>query len=273
MPLQAHVPATIRLTGASGAPDAMITEPDGTTFSTASPPSGYDVGVFHLPGLDETLVALRNPGGGRWTATAAPGSTPITGVAYSHLLPAPHIRARVTTRGTGRVLTYKLTPAAGRDVTFVERGRGVYHVLGRAQGRHGSIRFRPAAGPGGRRQIVALVTQDGIPAPGVTVAAYIAPRPARPHAPTAVRVSRTGTRLRVGWEPVAGTWRYSVMLSLANGRRELLLSRSAHVTFLSVDRFQGGSVRVSAIGGDDQRGPVARQTFKAVSRPPRRRRS
>lgn len=269
MALQRHVPATIRLTGAAGAPDAVITEPGGTTFSTANPPSGYDVGVFHLPGLNETLVALRNPPGGQWSATVAPGSTPITSVAFAHALPAAHIHARVSVQGAHRVLTYTLTPAAGRVVTFVERVRGAYRVLGRARGRRGSLRFVPAAGPGGRRQIVALVTQDSIPAPGVVVASYVAPRPARLHAPSGVRVSRVGARLKVSWRPVPGAWRYSALVSLTGGRRELLLSRSPHVTFTGVDRYRGGSVRVSAIDDDGRGGPSAQQAFAEAAHPPR----
>jgi hypothetical protein len=142
-------------------------------------------------------------------------------------------------------------------------------VLGRARGSRGSLRFVPASGAGGRREIVALVTQDSIPAPGVVVASYIAPRPARLHAPSGVSVSRVGTRLKVTWRPVPGAWRYSALVSLAGGRRELLLSRSPHITFTGVDLYHGGSVRVSAIDADGRGGLAARQAFAAAARPPR----
>jgi hypothetical protein len=259
--LQKGVVATLRVTGSGAPPDALITEPNGTTFSTAAPPS--DAVVMRVPGLDETLIALPNPSGGRWSVSGVPGSAPITSVASSHALPAPDVRVRVDGRGQRRVLSYEVTPAPGRVVTFVEHGRGVYRVLGRADGRRGRISFVPAPGPAGRREVLALISNGATVSQSV-VGSFVALAPGPLPAPRGLRVVRVGSRLAVSWGGVLGSWRYATILTGANGRRELLLSRGRRVTFTGVDPAFGGRVQVVALGASGLRGRAATVSFRAL---------
>ena len=132
-----------------------------------------------------TLISINHPAGGHWSVSENPGSTPLDTVAYAKGLPPANVKARVAGRGRVRTLTYRAVPARGRTITFVERGARTYHILGVARGAHGRIRFRLDDGRAGRRQIVAVITQDGIQSQSVVVARYSAPRPQPPPRPAA----------------------------------------------------------------------------------------
>jgi hypothetical protein len=86
-----------------------------------------------------------------------------------------------------------------------------------------------------------------------------------------VHVSRAGTRLIVSWKPVPGTWRYATILLLDGGRRELLVSRGPRVTFIGVAPYDGGTVRISALGVDQRRVSASPRSFKATANRPARR--
>jgi Concanavalin A-like lectin/glucanases superfamily len=262
---------TVRVTGSGGAPDVVLTGPHGIQVSTVGATARSDVVVIHLPDADQTLVGLRRPAGGRWVVSPVPGSAPVAGVAVAHSLPAPDVRASVTGRGARRTLSYRLAAAPGRVVTFVERGAAAYRTLGVARGSHGRIAFSPAAGPGGRREILALISQGGAPAGQTVVGSYRAPAQTRLPAPRGLHARRAGSRLVVSADEVPDAWRYATTLTLASGRRELLLSRGPRVSFAAVDPAFGGRVQVVAIAADGSRGRTASASFTAP-RPGRPRR-
>ena len=62
-------------------------------------------------------------------------------------------------------------------VTFAEVGGENLHEIGTAQGARGTLEFAPADGPAGKRKIVALIDQDGLPRPRVALASFTAPGP------------------------------------------------------------------------------------------------
>jgi hypothetical protein len=260
--------ATIRLTGDSAAPDAVVTAPDGTQFSTADHTPSNDVVVMQIPGSNDTLIAFRHPHAGRWSIDAAPGSVPITQVAVAKSLPPPGVVAHVSLHGRRATLRYRLTSAPGREVTFAERGAATGRMIGTARGNHGTITFTPGDGPAGRRQIVALITENGAPVGNVSVASYTAPGPLRVGAPQHVRTGRRDSRLTVSWSRVPGAASYATTLSLSNGHRTMLFSRHGNVTFIGIDPNLRGSVAVLALGANGTRGALGRATV-AAARPGR----
>ena len=82
------------------------------------------------------------------------------------------IKAHVAGHGTARRLTYSVNARPGLSVSFAERSQRTYHLLGRAAGTHGTLRFTPAAGTAGRRTIDAIVSDDGVQREIVAVTSY-----------------------------------------------------------------------------------------------------
>jgi hypothetical protein len=87
-------------------------------------------------------------------------------------LPEAGVTGAVRGSGDSRSLTYRITPVEGQTVTFVERWRGGSGVLGDASGNTGTVRFAPAPGAGGRRTIVAVISQNGLPRAELAVTTY-----------------------------------------------------------------------------------------------------
>jgi hypothetical protein len=111
------------------------------------------------------------------------------------------LAARVTGAGERRTLTYRARIGAGQDVTFAERGAAGTRVIGAARRGAGRIAFRPGAGPGGTRSIVALIAQNGLVRREVVVARYRAPAPPRLTPPAGLRVRRAGAVAVATWRP------------------------------------------------------------------------
>ena len=132
-------------------------------------------------------------------------------------------------RGATRRLAYSVSGRPGLSVTFAERSSRNYHLLGRAAGAHGSLRFTPAAGAAGRRTIVAIVSDDGVQRETVTVASYRAPAPVTPTRVRDLRVARHGRRLRIGFGTATGASSYLLTLRTSDRRRLLrLIGRARH---------------------------------------------
>jgi hypothetical protein len=219
-----------------------------------------------------TLIAINHPAAGPWNVSENPGSAPLDTVAFARGLPPANVKAQVAGRGRNRTLTYRAVPARGRTITFVERGARTYHILGGARGAHGRIRFRLDDGRAGRRQIVAVIAQDGIQTQSVVVARYSAPRPQPLPRPTRIRVSHRGYTLNVTWRPVPRTVSYEVLVKSSDGGQTMQIVRGHSATVVGVEPGLRGTVLIGAVAADGSRGADARQQFSAVrtSQPPRR---
>ena len=241
--------AMVRVRGSGAAPSVIVTDPGGHTI-------GRNRDAFTIKGTepDTTLVALRHPSAGRWTLTAAAGSVPIVDVASADALPPAAVTAQVSGRGAKWTLHYRLTPAVGRRVTFVEHGSGAVHVLGIASGRSGKINFTPGRGRGGRRTVLALIDQGGAPARSLTVATYSAPGTGNPGRPSGVRAIRKHGTIQVRWRGVRGASSYEVFLKLTDRSEVFRVVRRGPVTL--ADPFPGkpGQVSVDALSADSRRG-------------------
>jgi hypothetical protein len=208
-----------------------------------------------------TVIAVSHPTGGDWTVTPDAGSVPVTSVAYAKGLPNPDIKARVLGRGQSRTLSYDLTPAAARAITFVEQGPRTYHIIGAAHGPRGRIRFTPAAGRPGRRQIVAVVTDHGVQSQSLIVARYAAPRPQRLVRPRRVSVRHHGYTLDVSWTPVAGAAIYEVLVQPVDGGRETAIVRGDRARVVGIEPGLRGKVLVNAVTFEGMRGTKGAGTF------------
>jgi hypothetical protein len=216
-----------------------------------------------------TLVALKRPAGGRWTITPRPGSSPIRSVATADGLRAPSVRATVRGDGRRRVLAYRVRPDAGQRVMFLELGGRTYRRLGAARGASGRIRFAPAPGRAGRREIVAQIQRGGLVVKNLVVARYTAPGTARPARPRGLRVRRTRAGLLVRWRPARGAFRYAVLVRQSTGTEAFRVTRRSRALFADINPLARGRVLVRGLRPDSAGGPAARASIP-LPRPTRR---
>ncbi len=250
--------AMFRVRGVGGDPELNVTDPRGQDINSSG-----NAFVVQDTNANTTLVALRHPRAGRWTITATPGSPAISDVAVAHGLPRLKAKARVTGRGTRRVLHYRLSALDGRHVTFVERGTGVAHVIGAAHSGAGTIHFTPEQGRG-RRLIVGLVDGAAGPARQITVTSFTAPGFTRLSRPSKIHVRRRHGRITVTWKAVAGAARYEVLVRLSDGSQVFLIARRAHAVLGDPFPSKVGTVMVDALTRDNQRGRARTVRIKPV---------
>ncbi|MEA2167253.1 MAG: hypothetical protein QOF76_553, partial [Solirubrobacteraceae bacterium] len=221
---------------------------------------------------DRTVVLNPAPEAGMWRVELADGSTPIVRSETADILPQPDVKARVTGKGTKRVLHYAVKPLPGQSVTFLETARGGHTVLKTVNGGgHGTLPYALSETRGDKRTIEAEVTQDGIPRVRLEVAHYVAPNP-RVGRPT-VRIRRQGGHAVVRWSSAALAQRYDVHASFSDGRR-LLFVPAGHartVVIPAVGRTGGVVVRVVAtsLSGRTGKAGVARIKPAGPKRPAR----
>jgi hypothetical protein len=270
--------AMIELTGQGGSPRVTLTGPRGERIT--SPPNGDnaigpDYVVLRDAKSNRTLIGLKRPAGGRWTITPAPGSAPVIQVATAVGLPALNLHARVLGHGALRTLSYSFNAAAGRTITFTERGPRTFRILGR-RNTSGSLQFQPAFGKAGRRQIEAQFEQDGVPTETRVVAEYQAPAPARPKRPQGIRVTRRGSSLIVTWAPQQAITEYEVVVRLSDGERTMVPARRTRASVPNVRPGLSGTVVVVGTRADGVLGPEGHAQIPPPTRrhhpPPQKRR-
>ena len=258
----------LRVTGAGAPPSLVLTGPGGLRLlapQTDPASVSNELVAIPLPEEDTTLVALKDPPAGRWTVEAAQGSAAITGLATASGLDKPSVRASVGGAGTRRVLRYRVRRDPGQRVTFVERGRRTYRVLGTARGARGRLGFAPADGPAGRRLIEAQIERDGVVTASLKVATYRASRPQRVARPRRLRVRRRTGGLVVSWARVQGAVSYAVSVRPRGAPAILRITRARRLRIGGVGATSRGSVLVGALDASGRAG------FEARGAIPRRR--
>ena len=260
--------------GADAPPKVVLTEPGGRTISSDpadpnTPVKGDRFAIWTSPEANLTYVAVAAPKAGAWTVNALEGSAAIVETRTADGLPKASVKAAVRGRGHARSVSYDVKRIAGQRVVFLERmgasvGRRIGVVTGGGKGR---LRFEPGFGPAGRRQIVALVEQDGKPRETVEVASYTAPRPLLPSRPAKVRLRRLkGGKVRVTWARSRRAKTYDVRVRLSDGRRETFKARRRTLTIRGVDRDVRGTVSVNGQGQRMADGPARVAKLKRARR-------
>ena len=271
--LTGHPPSKeIYVYGTGGSPRLALTGPGGQQLSETGAGIGVhsgDLVIWPEPKQDQTIVAIKNPAAGEWTLTPLPGSPAISKVAYANGLPPAKISATVSGHGPTRTLSYRVTARAGQVVRFAERGGQVFHILGQAHGTRGKLKFTPTLGPGGHRQILALITLSGGPRPDIVVGGYTAPAPAKAGKPAPVRFARSHDALRISWGAAANANEYLVTVSLSDGLRDSYMTsaRKRELTVPAVGATMSGRITVTAITSLGERGPAAAESAASVAAP------
>jgi PKD repeat protein len=277
----------VRIAGGRGAPKVIVTEPDGTKI--ASPRSGgaeSSPGHFVLvenPSDKSTSLLLINPAPGAWSISSAGTGPQVTGVQTAPFLSPPDITGTVVASGRagGHIASLAYAVPAGDSISLVERGAREEHtitsrVAGRAcpgPSRPGGeplrcaeIRFQPAFGPAGTRELFALVTHNGVPVLTLPVASFQVGAPALPSRPGRLQLVRRNGGVVVAWSPSAAATGYTVSVTLSDGRmlgltpagrcRGVLvrgvsasLAVSAEVAGLRPDLVSGSFVRIRLAAG------------------------
>jgi len=252
---------SLRVTGEGGAPSVVLVAPSGERIvPSGEATAGQPAYARQVAELGATFVAVRRPAAGTWRIEADPAGPAIGEVARAATLPAPRVSGAVGGRGRARTLRYRATRGNGLTTTFVERWSGGQRTIGSARGATGTLRFAPAPGPAGRRDVVALVARDGVPRLERTVARYSAPPPARPGRVRGLKVKHGARAATVRWRGVAGARTYAVRVEVADGRRQLRLlgPRARSLTVAGVGRRERVTVVVTARDAAGRTGAPAR---------------
>jgi hypothetical protein len=257
----------VRLEGAGGAPRVEVRGPSGEVVSSASGDfaAGRTIRILRHDAGKVTWVGVAPAAPGRYTVTTLPGSTDLARVAATREVDE-HVRATVAGAGRSRVLRYDVARLPGRRVTFFERGRSSYRQLGQVTGGKGALRFAPAPGPRGLRQVVARVELDGVPTPDRVVARFHAAGPPPIGRPARLDLRRRASTVTASWSAAPEARRYVVVVRLRSGEQRVLRMPAARrsVRLAGIPATQPGAVTVRGVGGSGVLGPPATARFVAL---------
>jgi YD repeat-containing protein len=254
--------AVIAVEGRDAPPQVTLVGPDGERVTAPrglEPLERKPYLVLKDPRRNVTQFAVGSPARGRWKVVVEEGSSPVVSVKSANGLDRPDVRAAIGGRGHRRSLAYRVDARPGQKVTFVERGPSGGTIIGTATAAAGRLRFRPGAGSAERRDIVAIVEQDGHVRDELSVARYRAPGPERPGRVRGLAARRHGASLHLRWRKARSATRHEVTLRLSDGRRLLLRSKRSRLVVPHVGRRIGGIVRVRGLSQDGGRGRAARR--------------
>ena len=250
----------VDVTGDGGAPDVVLTAPDGTQVTPATALSaGTSVVAFGDPAANTTHVGLKNPAAGRWTVAQVPGSAvAVTGLRYVVGEAPPKVSATVGGRGATRTLTYHVQAPKNVTVAFAEQTGKLFHRIGSAGGASGTLRFTPAIAAAGKRSIVALIDNGGLPHGRPVVASYVAPAPAAPTPAGRLRVTAGAKAFSVSFTAPRNALHTLVTIVATDGRHlQKVLPVRTHTLSIPVIGFKDGvRVSVAGIGATGRRGPA-----------------
>ena len=245
--------------GSGGSPAVTLTDPSGTAITPATTFGGgaTAVAIGDTQG-NRTLVGIDHPAAGRWTLAQSAGTAvPITSMSFALGLKAPAITAKLSSRRGKRTIRYRASLPANTAITFAETGNGFSRMIGAARGGHGTLSFRPAALPAGRRTVVAQITNNGLPYRTVTVGSFVQPRPARPSRARRLAVKATAHTFNYRFSAPANASKTLITIATSDGRHlQQIVPSSVRSGSVPVIGFSDSlTVTVTGIGADGRRGP------------------
>ena len=277
-----------RVHGSHGVPKVVIHGPHGTVItSSAHSPGAQRRGHWMLAenaAGGTTNVLLIHPPAGTWTVQAVPGTASIpTKIDQAKFEAPPTLAAGVRAKGALRTLEVAYAVPPGASVRLIERGKGVERTLVRSvQGRRckgapakrpGSdekvlcftLRFRPSAGPAGRRTIQALVSKGGVPLVQKDIASFRAPALTLPSRPRHLLARRIAGNLQVAFTASRGASRYVVSATLSDGRELAydLSSSCQAVRITGVPTGVSATVKIAGMRFDETLGKPQAVSIKA----------
>jgi hypothetical protein len=244
---------TIQVVGDGGTPKVTVTGPGGVSFSSNQPTAnGF---VTTVEGVPSAYVVLKKPRGGDYTITANEGSPGIAAVKVADGYSPATVKATVK-RGS---VAYRISNGgSGQQIVFAEKGKVGTRIIGTAKGSRGRLRFKPAAGPGGKRTVVAMIQRAGFVTDTITVGSFKALGPAKPGAVRRLKAKHAGTVLTVTWAGAAKAARYSVIVRGSKGSRaaRLVGSKTRKLRLTGMRRDEKFAVTVRALSKDMRAGAV-----------------
>ena len=141
--------AAWEVTAEGGPTGVTLAGPNGesVTVSRDTPVVQNDRFLAQLRQDGTTFVLVDKPAAGVWTLSDD-GTSPVRLVREARGLPEPSVSAKVRGRGRARVLSWNMRRIPGQRVTFAEIGKDVRNAITTTKAVRGSVRFRPADGPG-----------------------------------------------------------------------------------------------------------------------------
>lgn len=266
--------AVLHVSGQGGAPQIALVDPSGQRVDPVVPPTpeaaqAATVTALPDPESGQTIVTIKDPRPGRWQVLQT-GGAPVTSIDRTEQQAPPRLTARVQRKGSSFTLRYTLSGGTKLGATITEQGKGGTNVLGTIKQGSGTLRFTPAGGPGGRRQLTAQFTRDGIPVGEKKAGSYTAPPPAKPKAAKKITIKRTKSGVTIRWTPGASADAQQVTVSTGDGlsRRFTLSGKARSVKVVEVDKDDRVSVEVRGVTNAGRTGPKAKATLKAPKAKP-----
>jgi hypothetical protein len=130
----------------------------------------------------------------------------------------------------------------------------------------GRLRFTPGRGGAGKREILAVVEQDGRPRDEIKLATYVAPKDRVPAAPRLLRARRSGSNVLVRWASVPGAAGYTAAVTTSDGRKLGFAPKGQSLRVRGVGRDVTVRVTLRALRDDAAVGKAARVKVKATRR-------
>ncbi len=204
--------------GTGGPPGVTLTGPGGTTLSTPATANRLAVSraglAIAVTDSDTTFFVVQHPAAGKWQLSPAGGPAPVRYEIAKPLVPID-LKATLTGNGKHRFLRWSMHPQTGLTVQFLQLGGAGEPITTTRSGR-GRARFTVAPGPGGRREIVAIVSISGIPRRKLTVAKFKAAAPTGPAVSHADYTLSRGS-LKISWRRAVRVAHYEVDVTLRKG--------------------------------------------------------
>jgi hypothetical protein len=164
-------------------------------------------------------------------------------------------------KGINRILTPRLSGRRCPGLPRVRPGTNQRILCAK-------VAFRPAAGPGGKRHVQAVVTRRGIPLLQKSIASFRAPKPKLPTRVRLIRAQRSKTGLTVLFSRSSGASRYAASAKLSDGRELAfdLGGRCRALRIPNVPRRVGATIKVAGVRYDLAVGRARGVSLKATAR-------
>jgi hypothetical protein len=203
---------------------------------------------------DITEIVIEKPAGGRWTVEPAADSSRLVEAIQADGTRPVTATAKISGSGHDRILQYTVKGLpAGSRVDFAEAGNGGGGRIGivKADGR-GTIKFHPAGGAPGKREIQGVVyAADGFLSSRLTLGTYTAPAPQRPAKAKKLTVKRSGKRLVLRWKGDRAAYKQQVDIKSSGG---LNMTRIVRRSTTAIALPAAGTKLVIAITGSTKSG-------------------
>lgn len=278
----------LQLKGAGDVPPTVTLKgPDGTEYALPADQPGkqFDGGTMIIknPTTGSTEVMLVQPAPGKWTISTPDGTPKVTAILTSAYEPPATVTGSVRAlRGGAMRFNAAYTLPDGATLSYVEKGNGVQRTLaskvkgstcpGAKKSPDGrsvlckTVDFRPASGPGGKRQLIAVVERDGLPLSQKVVATFTAAKQQLPATPTRLRMVRFAKWVVAAWDR-NGAAQYSVSVTTAGGAKYgRLIPGTCGSIALPVTNGEAVKVSVAGVRDDLEAGARNHGALKATQK-------